>query len=305
METALGPVGIAMVNSLFRIGSILILFPFLRQLEALTGKLIPEKTSEKYNELTAGIERLEERFLVHPALAIEQCRLTINAMAMRSQDNLVVALELIKNFSQKGFQQVVDMEDAVDQYEDHLGTYLVKFTGRELSTAQNEEVSKFLHTIGDFERISDHAMNLAEVAREIYEKDIRFTDAAQRELDVLRTAVSEIVSLVVGAFIGNDLEMALRVEPLEDTIDGLCDEMKLHHIIRLQDGSCTLAMGFVFNDLLTNYERIADHCSNIAVAMIELESDSFDTHEYLKSLREMKTQKYMQYAEEYGKKFAL
>lgn len=305
METALGPVGIAMVNSLFRIGSILILFPFLRQLEALTGKLIPEKASEKYNELTAGIERLEERFLAHPALAIEQCRLTINAMAMRAQDNLVAALELMKQFSSKGFQQVADMEDAVDQYEDHLGTYLVKFTGRELSQAQNEEVSKFLHTIGDFERISDHAMNLAEVAREIYEKDIRFTDAAQRELDVLRAAVSEIVSLAVGAFIGNDLEMALRVEPLEDTIDGLCDELKLHHIIRLQDGSCTLAVGFVFNDLLTNYERIADHCSNIAVAMIELESDSFDTHEYLKSLREMKTQKYMQYAEEYSKKFAL
>ena len=301
MQSALGPVGIAMVNSLFRIGSILILFPFLRQLEAL----IPEKTSEKYNELTAGIERLEERFLVHPALAIEQCRLTINAMALRAQDNLVAALELMKRFSQKGFQQVADIEDAVDQYEDHLGTYLVKFTGRELTKAQNEEVSKFLHTIGDFERISDHAMNLAEVAREIYEKDIRFTDAAQHELDVLRSAVSEIVSLAVGAFIGNDLEMALRVEPLEDTIDALCDELKLHHIIRLQDGSCTLGVGFVFNDLLTNYERIADHCSNIAVAMIELESDSFDTHEYLKSLREMKTQKYMQYAEEYGKKFTL
>ena len=306
METALGPVGIAMVNSLFRIGSILILFPFLRQLEAFTGKLIPEKASEKYNELTAGIERLEERFLVHPALAIEQCRLTINAMALRAQDNLVAALELMKHFSQKGFQQVSDMEDAVDQYEDHLGTYLVKFTGRELSQAQNEEeVSKFLHTIGDFERISDHAMNLAEVAREIYEKDICFSDAAQRELDVLRIAVSEIVSLAVGAFVGNDLEMAFRVEPLEDTIDGLCDELKLHHIIRLQDGSCTLSMGFVFNDLLTNYERIADHCSNIAVAMIELESDSFDTHEYLRSLREMKTQKYLQYAEEYGRKFAL
>ena len=296
METALGPVGIAMVNSLFRIGSILILFPFLRQLEAFTGKLIPERASEKYNELTAGIERLEERFLVHPALAIEQCRLTINAMALRAQDNLVAALELMKHFSQK---------DAVDQYEDHLGTYLVKFTGRELSQAQNEEVSKFLHTIGDFERISDHAMNLAEVAREIYEKDICFSDAAQRELDVLRIAVSEIVSLAVGAFVGNDLEMAFRVEPLEDTIDGLCDELKLHHIIRLQDGSCTLSMGFVFNDLLTNYERIADHCSNIAVAMIELESDSFDTHEYLRSLREMKTQKYLQYAEEYGRKFAL
>ena len=305
MDTSLGPVGIAMLNSLFRVGCILLLFPFLNQLEALTGKLVPEKPSENRSELTAGIERLEERFLVHPGLAIEQCRIAINAMAMRAQDNLVAAFDLFGHYTKDGFEEVAAMEDAVDQYEDHIGTYLVKFTGRELTEGQNEEVSKFLHTIGDFERISDHAMNLAEVAREMYEKNITFSDAASKELSVLRSAVSEIVSLAIGAFIGNDLEMSLRVEPLEDTIDGLCDEMKLHHIIRLQDGTCTLDVGFVFNDLLTNYERIADHCSNIAVAMIELESDSYDTHEDMKSLREMKTQKYMQYAEEYGKTFAL
>jgi phosphate:Na+ symporter len=305
MNSTVDPVGIALINSLFRIVTILLLFPFLRQLEALTGRLVPEKSTEKYNELTSGIERLEERFVAHPALAIEQCRLTINNMALRAQENLTASLELMNGYSQSGFQHVSEIEDAVDQYEDHIGTYLVKFTGRELSDEQNEEVSKFLHTIGDFERISDHSMNLAEVAREIYEKDIVFSSAARHELDVLRSAVSEIVSLAVSAFVENDLETALRVEPLEETIDGLCDEMKLHHIIRLQDGTCTLSVGFVFNDLLTNYERIADHCSNIAVAMIELESDSFDTHEYLRSLREMKTKKFIQYAEEYGKKFAL
>ena len=285
METALGPVGIAMVNSLFRIGSILILFPFLRQLEALTGKLIPEKTSEKYNELTAGIERLEERFLVHPALAIEQCRLTINAMAMRSQDNLVVALELIKNFSQKGFQQVVDMEDAVDQYEDHLGTYLVKFTGRELSTAQNEEVSKFLHTIGDFERISDHSVNLLESAEEMHQKEIHFSKDAQEELQVLEDAVQDTLSRTTDAFRKGDLHLASKVEPLEAVVNELVRAIKARHIARLQAGSCSIEYGFVLDDLLTNYERVCDHCSNVAVAQIEVAQDSFDTHAYLNDLR--------------------
>ena len=166
-------------------------------------------------------------------------------------------------------------------------------------------MTKFLHAIGDVERIGDHAMNIAECAKEIAEKNIVFSEEATRELNTMFAAVQEITYNAITAFTTGDLELAYRIEPLEELIDSLCDEMKLHHIIRLQDGSCTLAMGFVFNDLLTNYERIADHCSNIAVAMIELESDSFDTHEYLKSLREMKTQKYMQYAEEYGKKFAL
>lgn len=306
MDRIVNPISIALVNSLFRVGSILILLPFLRQMEDLTGRLVPRREGETDPaELTMGIERLEERFLSHPALAIEQSRIAINSMALRSQDNLVAAFELLKNFDRKGFQAVSDMEEAVDKYEDSLGTYLMKITGRDLNARQTEDVSKYLHAIGDLERISDHATNLAEVAREIYEKGVVFSAPATHELAVLRSAVGEIVSLAVGAFVENDLETAVKVEPLEEVIDGLCDELKLHHIVRLQDGLCTLGQGFVFNDLLTNYERIADHCSNIAVAMIELETDSFDTHQYLSSLREMKTETFTRHYEEFSRKFSI
>ena len=306
MDYAVGPVSIALINSLFRIGSIVILFPFLGQLETLSGRLIPEKTySEQHDELTAGIERLEERFIAHPGVAIDQSRVAVIAMAQRSLENLTAALSLLDSYSRKDFQLVADMEDAVDKYEDALGTFLMKISARELTERQNEDVSKYLHAIGDLERISDHAMNLAETAREIYEKSVTFSPAGQKEIDTLRAAVTEIVTLTVNAFIANDLEKASRVEPLEEVIDGLCDEMKLHHIIRLQDGSCTLGQGYVFNDLLTNFERVADHCSNIAVAMIELESDSFDTHEYLNSLREMKTGQFRSLVEEYSRKYTI
>ncbi|MBR4578945.1 MAG: Na/Pi cotransporter family protein [Oscillospiraceae bacterium] len=306
MDTVMSPFSIALVNTLFRVGSILILCPFLRQLEALSGKMIPEKTApEKYNELTAGIERLEERFLLHPALAIEQSRVAINSMALRAQDGLAASFELLRHFDKKAFQAVAEMEDAVDTYEDALGTYLMKISSQNISERQSEDVSKYLHSISDFERISDHSLNLAELAQELYDKNITFSSAALNELQTLRTAVGEIVSIAVSAFITNDLDLAARVEPLEEVIDGLCDEMKLHHINRLQDGSCTLGQGYVFNDLLTNFERVADHCSNIAVAMIEIESDSFDTHEYLESVREMKSEKYQHYLDEYSKKFSI
>ena len=306
VDTVVGPVSIAVINSLFRIGSIVILFPFLRQLEALSGRMIQEKISPPEENLyTAGIERLEERFLRYPALAIEQSRVAVNAMANRSRENLEKAVGLLDEYSKSGFQVVSDMESAVDKYEDALGTYLMKISGQELTARQNEDVSKYLHTISDFERISDHSLNVAEAAREMYEKGVTFSGAAQREVGVLRAAVEEIVALAVSAFTANDLDMAARVEPLEEVIDGLCDELKLHHIIRLQDGTCTLGQGFILNDLLTNYERVADHCSNIAVAMIELESDSFDTHEYLNSLREMKAGQFRRYVEEYSSRFTL
>ena len=306
MRTVVGPVGIALVNSLFRIGSIVILFPFLKPLEALTGKLVPTNAEEAMrDELTADLAKLEERFIAHPTLAIEQSRIVTNSMALRAQDNLVSALELLGSYNDKDFRIVSDMEQAVDKYEDSLGTYLMKITSRELTPRQNEDVSKFLHCIGDLERISDHAMNFAEVAQEIHEKGIKFSEAGAAELAVLRTAVCEITSLTVSAFISNDVETALKVEPLEEVVNGLCDELKLHHIIRLQDGNCTLGQGYIFNDLLTNYERVADHCSNIAVAMIELRDNSFDTHEYLNKLREMKSAQFTKYYEEFSKKFAL
>ena len=276
-------VSIAFVNTVFRFIKVVGLLPFTKQIEKVVNFLVPDKPQQQPAE--PETMRLEERFIQHPALAIEQSRLTINAMAMRSQDNLVVALELIKDFSQKGFQQVVDMEDAVDQYEDHLGTYLVKFTGRELSTAQNEEVSKFLHTIGDFERISDHAVNLLDSAREMNEKKMVFSKAAASELHVFAGAVRDIINRSFDSFLQDDVELAKTVEPLEACIDDINVNVKSRHIERLTTGQCTIELGFVLTDISTNFERVSDHCSNIAVYQIQVPKDEYDAHEYLQNVK--------------------
>ncbi len=302
LSTVMTSVTIALMNTLFRLATVLVLLPFIGRMERLMELLFPGSTSDAQAQ---DMDKLEERFLQHPALSIEQSRLVTNSMAQRAEGNLLSALELRSRFSEKGFRQVEETEAVIDRYEDKLGTYLMKITAKSLSQTQSEEVSKFLHTISDFERISDHALNISEAAKEIHDKEIRFSPEACHELDVLESAVREIVSIAVGAFVDNDPQRATRVEPLEEIIDGLCDEMKSHHVDRLQSGSCTLHQGFVFNDLLTNYERVADHCSNIAVAIIELESDSFDTHEYLNSVRTMKDHSFEQYYEEYKGKYHL
>ena len=246
------------------------------------------------------LDRLDERFLQHPALAVEQSRLTVNAMARTAKDNLLRALKLLKEFSEESYRKVEQTEDLVDRYEDKLGTYLVRLNTNELDQEQNEKVSKYLHTLSDFERISDHAMNIAETAREIQEKKIRFSGEAGRELEVLTGALTEILELAIGCFVDGDLERAYQVEPLEERIDVLCDEMKLRHVERLQTGECSLDQGFVFNDLLTNCERVADHCSNIAVAMIELEIGAFDTHGYIIDLKELHSQQFDELYEHYS-----
>ena len=302
MNMTMTSVSIAFVNTLFRFVKVVILLPFIDAIEKVVDFLVKDKPVQS---ATGETIQLEERFIQHPALAIEQSRITINSMAAEAQENLAEAIRLLHNYSEEGYRTVEEMENVVDGYEDRLGSYLVKLTGQELSAKQNEDVSKFLHTISDFERISDHALNLADTAQEIHEKGIVFSDDAARELDVLENALGEIVHVAVNAFIRNDLTMASRVEPLEELIDNLCDELKLHHVDRLQKGHCTLLNGFLFNDLLTNYERVADHCSNIAVAMIELESDSFDTHEYLSSIKEMKSDMFERYYEEYSQKYHL
>ena len=253
----------------------------------------------------AAAQRLEERFIQHPALAIEQSRITINAMAQEARRNLMDAIHLLHEYSEDGFDEIVNLEGEVDQYEDMLGSYLVKITGRDMTAKQSDEVSKFLHTISDFERISDHALNIGEAAKEMHSKQIGLSAAAANELQVLEDALTEIVRVCIDAFVSGDLELADRVEPLEEVIDNLCDELKLHHVDRLQKGLCTIKLGFVFNDLLTNYERVADHCSNIAVAMIELESNSFDTHEYLKTLKEKRSASFARYYEEYNQRFTI
>ena len=303
MTMTMTTVSIALMNTLFRLATVIVLTPLIGLLEKCVCLLIPENPESIREE--QEMDRLEERFLQHPALAIEQSRITINSMAAEAQENLAEAMRLLHHYSDEGYRTVVEMEQVVDRYEDRLGSYLVKLTGQELSSKQNEDASKFLHTISDFERISDHALNIAQTAKEMREKSIVFSDDALRELAVLESALAEIVHITVNAFIRNDLSLASRVEPLEELIDDLCDELKLHHVDRLQKGLCTLGQGFVFNDLLTNYERVADHCSNIAVALIELESDSFDTHEYLNSLKELKSDMYERYYEEYRRIYQL
>lgn len=302
LDTVMSSVSIALMNTLFRLATVIVLLPCIGLMERMVELLFPDDGSAAEEQ---EMDRLEERFLQHPALSIEQSRLVTNSMAERAEGNLLMAVGLRNRWSDKDFRMVGETESVIDRYEDKLGTYLMKITSKSLSQSQSEEVSKYLHTISDFERISDHALNISEAAKEIHDKDLQFSPEACHELDVIESAVREILSIAVGAFVENDPQRAARVEPLEEIIDGLCDEMKSHHVDRLQSGSCTLNLGFVFNDLLTNYERVADHCSNIAVAIIELESDSFDTHEYLNSVRAMKSSSFARYYEEYKQEYHL
>ena len=296
-------VDVALMNTLFRLLTVVLLAPFIKVLEKIVSFIFKEDPEDA--EETAEIDRLEERFIAHPAIALEQSNNAVCSMARKARKNLSRAFELIYDYSDDKYRVIQNKEDVIDRYEDKLGTYLVKLTGRELTDEQGREISKILHTIGDFERIGDHAVNFADIAREINEKHLKFSDAAQKEIDVVTSAVSEVVILATDAFINNDIELARRVEPLEEVIDGLCDEMKLRHVKRLQLGECTLDHGFVYNDLLNNYERIADHCSNIAVAMIELDRDLFDTHEYLNRVKTAFETTFRRYYNEYSEQYKI
>ena len=302
MDATMTTVSIALLNTVFRFATVLLLTPMIPMLERLVTVLFPDKAA---SGALADIDRLEERFLTHPALAIEQSRLTIDSMARQAQNNILSAFALLEKFDDDQFAALQEDEEAIDHYEDKLGTYLIKITSKELTPRQTADVSKYLHTISDLERISDHSLNIGETAQELYTKQIAFSPAGSRELHVMLSAVTRILELTISAFLNNDVDAAYRVEPLEELIDNLCDEMKLHHIDRLQTGECTLNHGFAFNDLLTNCERVSDHCSNIAVAMIELESESFDTHEYINSVMAMHSHSFDKYYAEYSKEFRI
>ena len=297
----MSPVSIAAVNSIFRIATAIFLFPFTQALTKLSCALIKEQETD--DEEIKDLDKLDERFLQHPALAVEQSRLVVNSMAKMAQKNMLGAFNLLKDYSEEARHKIEDREDRVDMYEDRLGTYLVKLNTHELTLSQNESVSKYLHTLSDFERISDHSINVCDVASEMHEKGLSFSEAAQKEISVISAAIMEVLDLAVTAFRDNDVEKAYLVEPLEERIDILCDEMKMRHVDRLQKGSCSLSQGFIFNDLLTNYERVADHCSNIAVAIIELQSDCFDTHGYIINLKELHSHDFDRHYEEYAEKY--
>ena len=303
MNVVMTPVYIALMNTVFRAATICILSPFIKYIEKLVYILI--KDDEEDLDEQKDFDLLEERFLNYPAIAIAQSHTAMNGMARKARKNLSRSVSLLKKYSDEKYQKIEEKEVLIDKYEDKLGTYLMQLTGKELSGDQTKQVSKFLHTISDFERMGDHALNVARTAKELYDKKIVFSDEARYELNVLIAAMKEIVTSTVQAFSRDDLQMAARIEPLRELIGMLCDELKMRHVDRLQSGKCGISQGFAFNDLLTNIERVSDHCSNVAVAMIELESRNFDTHEYLKSLREMRNTEYKRYFEEYEQKYSI
>ena len=299
--TVMTMVSIAALNSLYRGVTVAILSPFTAFIEKIVTKLV--KADPKEEEAMKDMSRLEPKFLQYPPLAIEQVRLVVNSMAQKAKKSVYDAVALIENYSETGYREVFDAEEAIDKYEDKIGTYLMKLTARDLTFPQADDVAKYLHAITDLERIGDHARNLAECAQEIYEKKIVFGDEANRELRILCQAVLEVITTAVKAFTDDNRNLAYMIEPLEQTIDDLCDEIKAHHISRLAEGNCTLQHGYVFNDLLTNLERLSDHCANIALAVIETKDDTLAFHEYEKKLEGTKDANYEEYFEEYKQKY--
>ena len=303
MNLTMRPMTVALMNSVFRMATILVLVPFIRLIEKLVFWLIKDDPEEL--EEQADFDLLEERFIAYPALAITQSHTAMNGMAKKARKNLGRAFALLKDFSQDKYNKIQEKENLIDKYEDKLGTYLMQLTGQPLTDPQTKQVSEFLHTLSDFERLGDHAVNISKVAKELAEKKISFSESAQYEIGVLSASIREITDLTVDAFCNDSLEDAKKVEPLRELIGMLCNELKNRHIIRLREGKCEFQQGFAFNDLLTNLERIAAHCSNVAVAMIETDSAEFDTHEYVKSVRHMRDEAYQECFNAYAEKYSL
>ena len=289
MSTPLRSVNIALLNTVFRLIVVALLLPFISLLEKLVSTLIKDKKQEQDKELD-DIKRLEERFISYPPLAVENARIAINKMGELAEKNILDAFNLLRNgYTDGGFDEVERIEGVIDKYEDSIGTYLTKLTGREMPKDLNRSVAKYLHTLTDFERISDHALNIAESAREIKEKGITFTPNAIHEMDVMMKALERIVHITVSSFAENDLDKAYLVEPLEEVIDDLCEKMRFNHVDRLTKGECTILNGYVFNDLIGNYERISDHCSNTAATLIEMEEGVFGLHTYTNEVKDRHT----------------
>lgn len=287
--------GIAVIHSLFNIGATIVLFPFSKQLVKLAELTIPERADAKeHADEKSGKKRItiDERFLDSPAFAMEICRQTIHNMAEETKRALKLSLEVLQAYDEEKQKRVLEAEELVDEYEDVLGSYLVKLSGKNLSMKDSQSLSIMLHSISDFERISDHATNLVQSAKEINEKHLAFTKNARGELEVLSRAVGEIVTNATDAFCNEDLEQAVHVEPLEEVIDQLTKRVKENHIRRLQKGKCTIEMGFILEDVLTNLERVSDHCSNIAVEMLTIYDNEYNTHEYFDSLSEKEKQNF-------------
>lgn len=296
-------VTVALTNTLYRLAVVILLAPAIGLLEKIVCSIFPE--SEEAAAEKADMDRLEPRFLDHPTLALNQSKAVIDSMAKKAGDSVSSAVAVRREYSKDGLKKVFDLEGVIDRYEDKLGAYLFKITAGDLNEEMSADVSKYLRALSDFERISDHARNIGEAVAEINEKKIAFSDSANSELAVLEDAINEITSITINAFINNNTEEALRIDPLEEVVDDLCDAIKSNHIERVSKQLCSLETGFVFNDLLTDYERISDHCSNIAVDILESVTGERWLHEFHSMPEFRENELFKRYFGEYKEKYGL
>ena len=298
------PFNIAVIHTLFNIISTIILMPFCSFIEKLTILSVKEKNKSKAGKKTT-FRTLDERFLAAPSFAVETCRQVVSEMAAISKKTMLDSMSLIDAYDENLASDIIANETEVDEYEDATSSYLLQISEQDLSQKDSREVSQLLHVVGDVERIADHAVNIMGAAKEIHNKNISFSEEAQREISIMANAVREILSLAVEALINEDLNVAKKVEPLEQIIDKLNHKIKKNHIERLRTGNCTIELGFVLSDILTNFERVSDHCSNIAVCLLEIENNSLQTHEYLSNVKETGANEFFEFYDMYKKRYSL
>lgn len=300
--------GIAVIHTTFNIITTALLLPLRNVLEKLAYMTIRVDDEEKALMERQSINEfalLDDRFLESPSLAVEHCKTVIGNMADISRESLFTALGLIGNYDENKALYVGELESRVDKYEDELGTYIMKISTKILNKDDSETLNMMLHSIGDFERISDHACNLCDSARELHNKQMEFSPKAKTELNILCSAVREVVDISFDSFKTNNIKEADKVEPLEELIDTLTVELKARHIRRLREGKCTIELGFAHSDILNNLERVSDHCSNIAVDVIQSDKENFDTHEYLDAMKNRDNQQFAREYKEYKEKYRL
>ena len=303
IDKVINPVGIAFAHTVFNVLTTIILIPFAKQLEVIANKVIKDKQQDKKEKKTDVF--IDERILLSPTFAVSECSHHATSMADLTEDIFFESINLLKNYSATKAQNVFNSETKLDNYEDKLGTFLVKLSGKELSEQDNNEVSKLLHTIGDFERIGDHAVSIAYVAKEMHEKNVRFSEDAKKELNVLGNAIHEIMEITIESFETGGVALATKVEPLEQVIDGIVLEIKNRHIKRLQEGTCTIELGFMLSDILNCYQRVSDHCSNIAACVIQIQSSQLDMHKYLNDIKTGEDENFTKEFERYSEKYSL
>lgn len=281
METSISALGVAVVHTAFNVVAVVLIAPFSSLLEKMVYITIPETQEElEAQKNKKDVQILDPRFLSTPGFALEQCKNAAVEMATYTKEALLLAIQVVDKFDKAMADKVEELENIVDHYDDEIGSYLVKLSSHDLTEKDSQQLSVLLHCIGDFERIADHAINIVDAAREMTDKEQSFSKKAQEELAVYTNAIKDIVNTAFLVFQEEDLKLATVIEPLEEVIDYLSEEVKKRHLKRLRKGKCSIEMGFVLADLTTNYERVSDHCSNIALAMLQLNEDSFDTHEY-------------------------